>query len=903
MALCTGLYDGGGSVINDEGDVMKEYNMEKETFNKHHEGGFILVTAIILLAILMGLGAAAMFKTNVGVKVSASAADSAKAFAAAQAGLDKTYAYWSQDPYGQAEFKAIAKAAKNGGTTGTHILNNMHANTIADIGTTAAAVDAWVRGSNARVYNLTNARVVETLPANWNVDKYAQVAVWTARFKPSKTGGYPYATPQTTAAACSDCTAVTYALGRSGNAYKLLREYAFISSSTIQAYGAMMNAPKYNNDIDCQAGTPSTTPSTTTPNPLTPPSPIVWWTTSHMIDATQAPGGVAMTSNNGIDPFSKNKYWKAKYGHGTGSSFMNNNRAIDMFVVYDPGKVPGVPDYPEIAGDQMSNIWSTVVKEGRFSNPNTVMDYFSNGNQLFPLNAYREAANRISGFATEKINGYLVVTTGAGLTQEIRDLKTNNAGHGRAGTLNWTELSYNIQHSIPMYGLLRFMIPMRLKSTGGDTVCGRTTDVYQPVYDPLGQGKESPQGKLIVYGGALFDFYIDSNNDGIYQPSAERLLTRDEASASKKVNVDNPLMFNPVMDAMQPRTGAAACTDILNVSCYPNGSPSWDIYTDAFNYTGAPNVNANGDLISNADGVMDLIYDVDYVARNWSSEVKANGGAWGTIQNTGGFRNWMRQESPAVIISTATSGTHSWSINDKNRMHTLLDYYIKTTALASKNQWLDKNINAIEGDYNGFYIDTGNDLLAAKPSAADLYHAFLPSGYIHGWKRGLEVTGLYKQSGTTGKPIWNVDLISNDPTNPNATVESDTFFISGVDATARIDQDFKDIPAEMYAGGLVDMHHAVNTSGVVYTPDMLELEQKDKGNQVTTNGNNGGGGKQAALQYINGIIISGGGVYMKDETAGTNARTVIAYDDTSIDNLPTNNGTLELGRKYWQELK
>ena len=57
-----------------------------------------------------------------------------------------------------------------------------------------------------------------------------------------------------------------------------------------------------------------------------------------------------------------------------------------------------------------------------------------------------------------------------------------------------------------------------------------------------------------------------------------------------------------------------------------------------------------------------------------------------------------------------------------------------------------------------------------------------------------------------------------------------------------------------------------------------------------------------ALQFINGIVITGHGTFMKDETGGA-GKTVIIYDDTSIDNLPTKNATFAAGRKYWQELK
>ena len=868
--------------------------MEEKAINhKHNEGGFILVTAIILLAILMGLGAAAMFKTNVEMKVSASAADTAKAFAAAQAGLDYTYNYWSQDPNGQAEFKAIATAASAGGATGPSILIDKAPASITNLGANATAVDTWVKTSGARVYNLTNAGIKPAASAaNWNVDKYAQVAVWTTRFQPS-TSGYPYASPTPlTSGACPTCTAVTYVLGRSDNAYKLLREYAFISTSTLQAFGAMMNAPKYKDGTDCATGNTSTSTTVTTPSPV--PAGNNWW--SHMIDATQAPGGVAMISNNGINPSGSNKDFTNN--QGTGTTLTTNGQTIDMWVVYDEGKVAATaPTYPDMKGDKMSTLWSTVVRDSLFVAPNTPMDIFGANTQLFPLDAYREAANRISGFATETINGYSVNTNNTPLTSQVTTLKTNNSGFGRAGTLNWNELKHNIQNSVPMYGLLRFMIPMT--PTGNTvSVCGDSTVTeYEPMkiggvkkVDPIGQGLESPDGKLIVYGGALFDFYKDVNLDGIYQPATESLLTRNEAGGAKKLNVNSPLMFNPVMDGMTPNTGLAGnanTCDVLNINCYPNGAPS-------------------SDITANSDGVMDLVWDVDNVARNWDTMVKASGGNW-AFTAAGGFRDWMTQESPAVITSTATSGTHAWSGGDKNRMWALLDYYIRTTSQASLSTWSDMNATDIENNFSIFFIDTNNDLIAGQASAADLYHSFLPSGYIHGWKRGLQATGLANVGSDGTNSFWNTDLIQDnsvvDP-SPFSGRESKIFNVTGVGANARVDQNFGDIPSEMYSGGLVDMHHAVNISGVVYTPDMLEFEQKKKGIQGTTNGNNGGaGGPQAALQYINALVISGGGVYMKDETGGTNARTVIAYDDTSIDNLPTNNDTLTLGRKYWQELK
>ena len=39
---------------------------------------------------------------------------------------------------------------------------------------------------------------------------------------------------------------------------------------------------------------------------------------------------------------------------------------------------------------------------------------------------------------------------------------------------------------------------------------------------------------------------------------------------------------------------------------------------------------------------------------------------------------------------------------------------------------------------------------------------------------------------------------------------------------------YEDMPALMYSGGIVDIHHEANISGVVYTPDFVEVEQKKK---------------------------------------------------------------------------
>ncbi|MDX8395477.1 MAG: hypothetical protein R8K22_03585, partial [Mariprofundaceae bacterium] len=189
----------------------------------------------------------------------------------------------------------------------------------------------------------------------------------------------------------------------------------------------------------------------------------------------------------------------------------------------------------------------------------------------------------------------------------------------------------------------------------------------------------------------------------------------------------------------------------------------------------------------------------------------------------------------------------------------------------------------------------------------------LPSAYIHGWKRAIQVTGLGAQSGAGDNSTkWSENLIGSG--SPFFANRYKYFFLTRDSANSKvyIDEKFADMPAQMYAGGLVDMHQEVNISGVVYTPGQLELEQKKQvlnnipglpgwvldtgapGGQTSANRN--------AIQYINGLIITGAGVFMKAAGDST-AKTVIAYDDTSIDNLPTKKESFRMWRRHWQELK
>jgi hypothetical protein len=76
-----------------------------------------------------------------------------------------------------------------------------------------------------------------------------------------------------------------------------------------------------------------------------------------------------------------------------------------------------------------------------------------------------------------------------------------------------------------------------------------------------------------------------------------------------------------------------------------------------------------------------------------------------------------------------------------------------------------------------------------------------------------------------------------------------------------------DMPAVMFNNCVVDIHGAANVSGIVYGPSFIEIENK-----------------KANLQYFNGAIYGGGGVYLQGskEESGVQA---IRFDSSTVDKL------------------
>jgi len=82
-----------------------------------------------------------------------------------------------------------------------------------------------------------------------------------------------------------------------------------------------------------------------------------------------------------------------------------------------------------------------------------------------------------------------------------------------------------------------------------------------------------------------------------------------------------------------------------------------------------------------------------------------------------------------------------------------------------------------------------------------------------------------------------------------------------------------DMPALVFNTGTVDIHGSANICGAVYSPSFIEIENL---------ANN--------LQYFNGAILGGSGIYILGKVADNTAQVFI-YDASAVDALPTPDGS------------
>jgi len=165
----------------------------------------------------------------------------------------------------------------------------------------------------------------------------------------------------------------------------------------------------------------------------------------------------------------------------------------------------------------------------------------------------------------------------------------------------------------------------------------------------------------------------------------------------------------------------------------------------------------------------------------------------------------------------------------------------------------------ISGNSNSTDFKTQFDGL----SLPNKYHLLMPSGYADGWADAFNKLNLTRSDWVnlpTDNTMPKFKLPSDAPTSASGDPWTADHFRS---------EDFEDIPAYMYTGGLIDMHDHVFISGLMYVPQAMELEAQKKNNY-------------RAYQYIIGSIVIRDGFYIEAE--GTSV-TVISTDPMSFSNI------------------
>ncbi len=77
----------------------------------------------------------------------------------------------------------------------------------------------------------------------------------------------------------------------------------------------------------------------------------------------------------------------------------------------------------------------------------------------------------------------------------------------------------------------------------------------------------------------------------------------------------------------------------------------------------------------------------------------------------------------------------------------------------------------------------------------------------------------------------------------------------------------EDLPALMYKGGYIDVHHKMNVNGIMYSPNYIEIEQKGENN----------------VQFLNGALVGGAGIFLEDKNCSSGI--FISYHPRAVDSM------------------
>jgi len=501
-------------------------------------------------------------------------------------------------------------------------------------------------------------------------------------------------------------------------------------------------------------------------------------------------------------------------------------------------------------------------------------DYFTDNGQAFDLDRLRYAANKL--WAKWKSD----VTNNTGWFTKF--------GYQPTGTMSFEQFIDNIDNHRPMYGLIRVMLPLdsRIRSSSTyrtncvngnefDNANRNTCESWssdkdynqQRVYFHYSsEGSDTQRSDLYaktieVYGTIIYDFiqpdtyepsdfsdddqdYADNSNAG----RSNRLLPRSE-SRNAYISVMENVLVNPTTDRK---------TQTL-YSQTPASSDTRDYQMDTLSY----------------------IRDKYILPDSDDFEVSE-------IPDSSIFEYWMR-EAAAMTDDTA-----------RDVIISHMEYYYDL---------IEEEFTTQNGNTSSYKTEYAGSSVWGDMEEPDQFHAYFPSGYERGWLTAFDALDLTADDWKT-MPVKDTNFVkfpakSGGKTDyPEFSVPDESITIDAFDGTIPYRQatekdlddndvivtdtdpspnalpnvylqTWEDFPAMIYAGGVLDMHHNANISGMVYSPDSIEIEAWDEGRRNRT-----------IRKYINGALLFGNGIVLSVKTSSaSNSLTAISFNFHSFDNL------------------
>jgi len=761
------------------------------------EEGFILVSVIVILAVLTLVGVAAMFKTNVQTKVSASSVDMAKALSAGQSGLAQNYSDWKG--VRAAEKAAISTAVEAGTASSGMYDETMTPNQMSDLGADTTAVDAYVTGhNNIRVYDVTPAGLVPAA-AGWGGTNDPQVALWAASFTKQTDPTYPYVTANT--AACPDCNIVVYSLARAGNARSLQREIQGTTTHAPNGISAITNVPNtaYWADL-CNGAAGSTTLSDRLPfgavGEHSPTSPVITaptptGTPEWMIEATQAqyaiyaspvgtqvniPSGVAFASNTSVgrcalDGSSGRECPEFEVEFPVGNSENTSTVAvynIDPLIAYSGHQsVSNMRvDYANVTRDLTTPsapnmptglLPHKLVNDRMLGTPGQ-LNFLNGSGQAFDLDAIRWGAEQ---FTCRASNGGKFCGKANALKASVytgRTVVPSGSTAPVTGRLTFTEFQYNVANAIPMFGLVRVMYPA-IAQTGTD---GSGTCSVNGVAANVQLYQTEDAGEKLIWstGSTATD----------YTGSPTTIDADGQLGSSAKLIVYGSIMIDFFADdnanmRFDPATGEHILTNLENGESKAEMQVPELINPALPNMASGTSLSAFPGITMNGSGAINLASPTNGNFPMIEGMVPSVAGA---TAKQDGRMELMNPNTASVSKlyeigdSVRTSGgiganTPSYFTAYRTR----LEYYYKLARATANdndpNQWPMAEFPA---NMSSDYCVGSQDCTLAPAGTGpnndgDKFHLMFPSGYMHGWKVALTMLDLKAAD-------WNELLVGTD---------------------------------------------------------------------------------------------------------------------------------------------